>query len=107
MFQDCTMTCWVYDNICFNRLLGNKIGPDGAEEIADTLKVNKTLTELDLRRNRKIGPDEGKEIANALRLNPASSLIELRGVPEANEVFQERNRQDKLNGKKRKQSLAF
>ena len=49
-------------------LSGNKIGYDGAKEIADALKHNTSLQSLDLSYN-EIGDDGAKEIADALKKN--------------------------------------
>ena len=52
-------------------LSGNSIGDDGAKAIAEALKVNPVLTELNLRSNRiPIRDDGAKAIAEALKVNP-------------------------------------
>ena len=46
----------------------NNIGSDGAKMIADALKINQTLTLLDINENN-IGDDGAKQIADALKIN--------------------------------------
>ena len=55
----------------------NSIGDEGAEAIAEALKVNPVLTNLNLFDNN-IGDDGAKAIAEALKVNPV--LTELRLV---------------------------
>ena len=52
-------------------LYDNTIGGDGAKAIAEALKVNAVLTSLDLYRN-SIGDDGAKAIAEALKVNPVA-----------------------------------
>jgi hypothetical protein len=40
---------------------GNDIGPEGAKALADSLRVNASLTKLDVRYNSNMG-EEGKTI---------------------------------------------
>ena len=49
-------------------VLGNQISDSGAKEIAKTLKVNESLTELYLY-NNQISDSGAKEIAEALKVN--------------------------------------
>ena len=54
----------------------NGIGPEGAMAIAEALKVNPVLTELNLRSN-SIGGDGAKAIAEALKVNPVLTKLDL------------------------------
>merc|ERR1712000_264773 len=55
----------------------NKIGDAGAEKIAEALKVNKTLTSINLRDN-KIGDAGAEKIAEALKVNKTLTSLNLR-----------------------------
>ena len=46
--------------VCLYSLSGNRFGPEGAKAIADALRVNASLTELDVGYNSSMG-DEGEE----------------------------------------------
>ena len=50
-------------------LIDNNIGAEGAKAIAEALKVNPVLNNLDLGYN-SIGDDGAKAIAEALKVNP-------------------------------------
>ena len=54
----------------------NRIGVDGAKAIAEALKVNPVLTELDLY-NNQIRDDGAKAIAEALKVNPVLTTLYL------------------------------
>jgi hypothetical protein len=49
-------------------IVGHKLGIDGAKALADALKVNSTITSIDLRDN-KVGVDGAKALADALKVN--------------------------------------
>ena len=55
----------------------NSIGDDGAKAIAEALKVNPVLTELNLNGNFNIGPEGAKAIAEALKVNPVLTTLSI------------------------------
>ena len=57
---------------------GNKIGDNGAKDLAEALKVNTALTELHFISN-KIGDDGAKDLAKALKVNTALTELVLYG----------------------------
>jgi hypothetical protein len=59
-------------------LLDNKIGDDGAKAIADALKDNHSLKTLDLNGN-EIDDDGAKSIADALKVNHSLETLDLNG----------------------------
>jgi hypothetical protein len=74
-------------NVCLGKILGCSqlvqlgltlfvIDDNGAKQIADALKVNKSLEELILN-NNKIGDDGAKAIANALKVNRSLKILDL------------------------------
>jgi len=56
----------------------NEIGVDGAESIAESLKVNSALNSLDLHDN-KIGDQGAKFIADSLKINTTLTCLNLKG----------------------------
>ena len=54
----------------------HQIGPRGASQLAEALRVNKSLTELDLREN-SLGPEGMKSIAQALAGNESIRSLHL------------------------------
>ena len=54
-------------------LFGNKIGAEGAKYIADALRVNASLTECNLRKN-KLGDEGWCAVFDALRDNPQNKI---------------------------------
>jgi len=56
--------------------IGNGIEDEGAKYIADALKVNQTLTEIDLYGN-KIGDGDVKHLAEALEVNKTLTFMNL------------------------------
>ena len=68
------------------------IGDCGAKQIAEALKVNKSLATLDLR-NTQIGDSGAKEIAEALKVNKYLTTLNL---SENNIGFSERRRSQKV-----------
>ena len=67
----CIESEYLVDSIYLN---DNKIGDEGAKAIGEALKVNTSLTEIDLGHN-KIGTEGAKAIGEALKVN--TSLTEL------------------------------
>eukprot|EP00515_Schizochytrium_aggregatum_P002170 CAMPEP_0202066480 /NCGR_PEP_ID=MMETSP0963-20130614/53994_1 /ASSEMBLY_ACC=CAM_ASM_000494 /TAXON_ID=4773 /ORGANISM="Schizochytrium aggregatum, Strain ATCC28209" /LENGTH=114 /DNA_ID=CAMNT_0048633179 /DNA_START=194 /DNA_END=539 /DNA_ORIENTATION=+ len=65
----------LYQSICSITLVGNQIHADGARAIAEALKTNTTLQQLDLTGNQ-IDDDGAGAIAEALETN--TTLQELR-----------------------------
>ena len=59
-------------------LYGNQIGAEGAKELAEALKMNSTLTTLNLSHNQ-IGDEGAKELAEALKRNTALATLNLNG----------------------------
>ena len=55
-------------------LYENKIGDEGGKAIGEALKVNTSLTVIDLDRN-KIGVEGGKAIGEALKVNTLLTKI--------------------------------
>lgn len=51
-----------------------QIGPRGASQLAEALRVNKSLTELDLRENN-LGPIGMKSVAQALAGNESIRVL--------------------------------
>ena len=49
-------------------LTDNQLGPEGGASLAEALKTNTTLTELDLDYNQ-LGPEGGAKLAEALKTN--------------------------------------
>ena len=47
---------------------GNSIGDEGAEYLAEALKVNNSVTEINLNHN-SIGSEGAKHLAEALKVN--------------------------------------
>ena len=66
-------------NIKLKRLLlrGNRITYEGSQHLADALKENKTITELDLRYN-DIGSEGTRYIAKSLEANSTLKILRLR-----------------------------
>jgi hypothetical protein len=60
------------------KLYYNSISDDGAKAIAEALKVNPVLTNLNLSFNSNIGDDGAKAIAEALKVNPVLTELNLR-----------------------------
>ena len=58
-------------------LQNNNIGASGTTEIAEALKVNKSLKTLDLRAT-KIDAIGAKDIAEALKVNKSLTTLDLR-----------------------------
>ena len=67
------------------RLKFNFVGAEGAEAIADTLRVNGSLTSLRLDSN-KIGPEGAKAIGDALSVNASLTKLDVRFNPIASEA---------------------
>lgn len=65
---------WIKFSLSRLRLL--QIGPRGAQQLADALRRNRSLTELDLRENN-IGPLGMKRIADALAENDTLRALHL------------------------------
>ena len=55
-------------------LHSNKIGPEGAAAIGEALKVNGSLTSLEVGHNR-IGPDGAAAIGEALKVNGSLKTV--------------------------------
>ena len=55
----------------------NEIGPEGAIAIADALKINTSIKELNLWKN-KIGPEGAIAIADALKINTSIEELNLK-----------------------------
>ena len=55
----------------------------GAQALAVALKVNKTVTMIDLGSNNQIGPFGARALAEALKVDKTVTMIDLRGKSES------------------------
>jgi len=64
---------------CFAQSKGNRLGDEGATPLADMLKTNSTLTEINLGEDNQIGDKGATALADMLKTNSTLKIIRLYG----------------------------
>ena len=59
-------------------LENNQIGVEGAKALANALRINTSVTTLELGYHSKIGHEGAKALANSLRINTSVTTLHLR-----------------------------